>query len=163
MDGIFLVISFIFLLFSWRTSFFWISLALFADFCAFIGFDSYMLSDQVVNLLGEENLYLIFVPLKGVLLMIFFLLYLNISIHLKKCTPSSAVAMHLAALAALAGISHFFAAYLQMTGSYITIMSYLMTVYCIVQLTVMAGGLIYGYVYRIDAHYPRWFNHLGHH
>lgn len=163
MDFVFLSIAVLFAFIGWNSTFRWISIALVADFCAHIGFDYYMMSKDFIDIVGYEQMYYIFMPLKGTIAMVFFMVFLNIGIYLNKCTSSSVTALNLAALSGFSGLFHFFIAYLLYKGIHVSGYEFIMTVYCIIQLTVLLGGMTYGYVYRNSAHHPGDHYYLDHH
>lgn len=162
-DYLFLFISVLLAFIGWHTPFRWVSIALVADFCAYMGFDAYMLSEKFINLVGYDQMYYLFMPLKGTIAMIFFMIYININLYLNKSGASPVIALNLAALSALSGLFHFFVAYLQYKGIYISGYEFIMTIYCILQLTVLLGGITYEYVHRNSPHNPGDNHHLHHH
>lgn len=169
-DYIFLTIALVFFILSWvggvnpvRSEYRWISAALLADFCAHIGFDTYMLSGSIQNLVGSDYVYLIYMPLKGTISLIFFLVFLNVCIHLSKTMHSFYTAMLLSGLSAFSAVFHYFVAKFNFAGDYFEPYTDIMTVYCVLQLAVMLGGLLYGCIHRPGISSDSWHHNINDH
>lgn len=160
MDYIFLIVA-VFLAFrAWNTPFWWVAFALVGDFCAHIGFDAYMLSPEFISMSGYDVMYAMFMPLKATVSMAFFIIFLATA---TANNSSQSVSLILAALSVISGMFHIALGVIEYNGLYFNHYGLVMSIYCILQLSILGGGMAYGHVHRIGAYLHRWGNRWLHH